>query len=82
MLLGKLSAITSVPQGWMLVVAALPISLGGILSAIYQGKVAAAAINMVAKRPDELVKGVMFAVVVEFYAILSFLGSYLLTSRI
>jgi V/A-type H+-transporting ATPase subunit K len=66
----------------MLVVAALPISLGGILSAIYQGKVAAAAINMVAKRPDELVKGVMFAVVVEFYAILSFLGSYLLTSRI
>jgi len=82
MLLGKLSAITSVPQGGMLVVAALPISLGGILSAIYQGKVAAAAINMVAKRPDELVKGVMFAVVVEFYAILSFLGSYLLTSRI
>ena len=64
------------------VLAAAPISIGGILSAIYQGRVASAAIGMVAKRPEELAKGIIYAVVVEFYAILSFLGSFLLVQQI
>lgn len=66
----------------MFVVTALPVFIGGLLSAIYQGRVAAAAINMVAKRPEELAKGIIFAVVVEFYAILSFLGSFLMYQQI
>src|SRR5690554_3190510 len=82
LLLGKLSVITTPAQGWMFVVTALPIFIGGLLSAIYQGRVAAAAINMVAKRPEELAKGIIFAVVVEFYAILSFLGSFLMYQQI
>jgi V/A-type H+-transporting ATPase subunit K len=82
LLLGKLSVITTPAQGWMFVVTALPVFIGGLLSAIYQGRVAAAAINMVAKRPEELAKGIIFAVVVEFYAILSFLGSFLMYQQI
>lgn len=82
LILQKLSQIQTVPQGWLCVVAALPICIGGILSAIYQGRVAAAAIGMVAKRQEELAKGIIYAVVVEFYAILSFLGSFLLVQMI
>lgn len=82
MLLGKLDLIHTTAQGWLFLLAALPVFLGGLISAIYQGKVCASAINMIAKRPDELAKGIIFAVVVEFYAILSFLGSFLLFQRI
>ncbi|NLZ43823.1 MAG: V-type ATP synthase subunit K [Clostridia bacterium] len=82
LLLGKLNVITTTAHGWLFVLSGLPVFLGGVLSAIYQGRVAAAAINMVAKRPEELAKGIIFAVVVEFYAILSFLGSFLLYQRI
>jgi len=82
LLLGKLDVIDTVAHGWLFVLSGLPVFLGGLISAIYQGRVAAAAINMVAKRPEELAKGIIFAVVVEFYAILSFLGSFLLYQQI
>jgi|SRR5690554_1364678 len=82
LLLGKLDLIQTTAQGWLFLLAGLPIFLGGLISAIQQGKVSAAAINMVAKRPDELAKGIIFSVMVEFYAILSFLGSFLLYQQI
>lgn len=82
LLLQKLSVIGTVAQGWLFVLAGLPIFLGGTISAIYQGKVCAAGIGMIAKRPEELAKGIIYAVVVEFYAILSFLGSFLLIQQI
>lgn len=82
LLLQKLALIDTMAEGWLFVFAGLPMFLGGLLSAIYQGRVAAAAIGMVAKRPEELAKGIIYAVVVEFYAILSFLGSFLLIQLI
>lgn len=82
LLLQKLSVIGTVAQGWLFVLAGLPIFFGGTISAIYQGKVCAAGIGMIAKRPEELSKGIIYAVVVEFYAILSFLGSFLLVQQI
>ena len=58
--------------------AGLPIAFGGLLSAIYQGKVAVAGINMVAKKPTESGKGMVMAIMVETYAVLSLLISFLL----
>lgn len=58
--------------------AALPIAFGGLISAIYQGRVAVAGINMVAKRPTESGKGMVMAIMVETYAVLSLLISFLL----
>lgn len=68
----------TVTQGLTIFVPCLPMAFGGWLSAIYQGRVAAASINVVAKRPDDWAKGIILCGVVEFYAILSLLASVLL----
>ena len=62
--------------------AGLPIAFGGLLSALYQGKVAVAGINMVAKKPTESGKGMVMAIMVETYAVLSLLISFLLVNGI
>lgn len=68
----------TVAQGLTIFVSCLPIALGGWLSAIFQGRVAAASINIVAKRPAEATKGIILCGIVEFYAILSLLATILL----
>ena len=68
----------TIAQGLSIFCSCLPIALGGWLSAIYQGRVAAASINIVAKRPEEATKGIILCGIVEFYAILSLLATILL----
>ena len=65
----------SIEQGLQVLAACLPIAFGGLLSAIAQGKVAAASINILAKKPDDWSKGMILCITVEFYAILSLLAS-------
>ncbi|MDR0819202.1 MAG: V-type ATP synthase subunit K [Oscillospiraceae bacterium] len=69
-------------QGWQIFAACLPIMFGGFLSAIFLGRVAAASINIVAKKPDDFVKGIILCVIVEFYGILSLLASLLMVNAI
>ena len=68
----------TITQGLTIFVSCLPMAMGGWRSAIYQGRVAAASINIVAKKPDDWSKGIILCVIVEFYAILSLLASILL----
>ena len=68
----------TVTEGATIFAACLPIALGGWLSAIFQGRVAAASVNVVAKKPDDWAKGIILCGIVEFYAILSLLASVLL----
>ncbi|MCQ2452580.1 MAG: V-type ATP synthase subunit K [Oscillospiraceae bacterium] len=58
--------------------ACMPMALGGLLSAIAQGRVAAASVNVIAKKPNDWSKGIIMCGIVEFYAILSLLASILL----
>ena len=58
--------------------ACIPMALGGWLSAVAQGRVAAASINILAKKPDDWSKGLILCGIVEFYAILSLLASMLM----
>ncbi len=74
---GSMVSLT-VGQGVALFFACMPIALGGLLSAIAQGRVAAASIGIVAKRPEESTKGIILCGIVEFYAILSLLATILL----
>lgn len=59
--------------------ACLPIAFAGMLSAIHQGKTCASGILMTAKRPEMAIKaGVLYAAMVEVYAVLGFLISLLI----
>ena len=72
----------TVEQGMQVINACLPIAIGGLLSAIAQGKVAVASINILAKKPDDWAKGMIMCIVVEFYAILCLLASFLMLNSI
>ena len=68
----------TVTQGLTIFVSCLPMAMGGWRSALYQGRVAAASIHIVAQPPNDWSKGIILCVIVEFYAILSLLASILL----
>jgi V/A-type H+-transporting ATPase subunit K len=78
--LGGLKDVTTT-QGIMILIASLPIAIVGLLSAIAQGKAAVAGIHMIGKR-DELGKAITYAVMVETYAVLALLASFLMVSGI
>ena len=61
-------------QGLMVLAACLPIAFTGLISAIHQGKVCSSGIMMAASRPEMAFKaGVVYAVMVEVYAVLGLL---------
>lgn len=68
----------TVQQGCQYFAACLPMAIGGLLSGIAQGRVAAGSINILAKKPDDWSKGLILCGIVEFYAILSLLASMLM----
>ena len=68
----------SMVQGLNYFVAALPIAFAGLFSGIAQGRVAAAGIQILAKKPEHATKGIIYAAMVETYAILGFVISFLL----
>lgn len=72
----------TVQQGFFILMSSLPIALVGYFSAIAQGKVAASGVMIIAKRPDEIAKGMIFAAMVETYAVLALLISFLMLNGI
>lgn len=74
---GEIIALTTA-QGLGLLFAALPIGFVGWYSAIYQGKAAAASIQLIAKRPEEFGKGMIYPVMVETYAVFALLMSIMI----
>ena len=81
-LLGGNAAELTLTQGLLLFAACLPIAVVGLVSAIYQGNTSVAAIAMVAKKPDQFGKAMLFPAMVETYAILSLLISILAINAI
>lgn len=69
-------------QGFSVFMAALPIAIVGFASAIYQGRAAAAGVGLIAKRPEELGKAIIYAVMVETYAVLALLASILILTSL
>ena len=71
-------ATLTVAQGAYFLMASLPIAIVGYYSGIKQGRVAAAGISLLAKRPKEVGKAITSAALVETYAIFAVLVSLLL----
>ena len=68
----------TIPQGAYFLAAGIPIGLVGIWSGIAQGKAAAAGIMLLGKREDQMAKGIIYAAMVETYAIFALLISILM----
>jgi V/A-type H+-transporting ATPase subunit K len=65
-------------QGLYLFASAQPIAWAGFGSAIFQGRAAAAGVGTIAKRPEEFAKAMIYPAMVETFAILSLLISFLM----
>ncbi|KGR72800.1 V-type ATP synthase subunit K [Streptococcus phocae subsp. phocae] len=78
----KLTPDLSVDKGIAYLFVALPIALVGYFSAKHQGNVAVAGMQILAKRPKDYMKGAILAAMVETYAILAFVVSFLLYIKI
>ena len=78
---GSIPAI-DIPTGLMILAACLPIGIVGLVSGRQQGKTAVAAIGIVAKKPDQFGKAMLFPAMVETYAILALLISILAVTNI
>jgi V/A-type H+-transporting ATPase subunit K len=75
---GELAKLTNM-QGLQLLAACLPVAFAGLITAVLQGRVCAAGVLMTAKKPEMSTKaGVMYAAMVEVYAVLGFLASLLM----
>jgi V/A-type H+-transporting ATPase subunit K len=68
----------SLSTGILLFLSCLPISIVGFFAAIFQARVAVGGVNIIARRPDQLSKAMISAVMVETYPILALLVSMLL----
>ncbi len=82
LVLGQLSADMSLAQGMYIFAACLPVGLVGWVSAIAQGKTAAAGISILAKNEEHSTKGIIYAVMVETYALLAFVISLILVNAV
>ena len=67
----------SVAKGLLYLAACLPMAFVGLWSAMKQGKASVASIGLVAKRPEQFGKAMIFPAMVETYAILALLISIL-----
>lgn len=72
----------SVAQGLAFLFAGLPIGVVGIISGYTQGKAAAAGIQLLSKKDGKLGNAIIYAVMVETYAILAFIMSFLMYNGI
>ena len=79
-LFGNPDHLTSLPvaAGAYYLMASLPIALSGFFSAVRQGRVSAAGINLLSKRPAESGKAITSSALVETYAIFALLITLLL----
>ncbi|MEO0097912.1 MAG: V-type ATP synthase subunit K [candidate division WOR-3 bacterium] len=68
----------SFDQGIQLFFSCLPVGIAGLITAIWQGKVCAAGAELVAKRPTEAMKAVIYGALVETYAVLGLLATIFL----
>ena len=76
------SPVADTATGLAYLFACLPIAIVGLISAYHQGKTSVASIGVVAKKPDQFGKAMLFPAMVETYAILALLISILAVTNI
>lgn len=82
MVFAKLSPTLSVADGLTLLFGCLAVGIVGWFSGIAQGRVSAAGIQILAKKPEHSTKGIIYAAMVETYAILGFVISLVIVMSV
>ncbi len=82
LLSGSAATDMSTGTGMTIFAACLPIAIVGLFSAIHQGRTSVSSIGIVAKRPEQFGKAMLFPAMVETYAILALLISIIAISTI
>lgn len=88
MILTKIGVLGGAPleistmQGLAFMFAGVPIGVVGIISGISQGKAAASGMMLISKKEGTLGNAIIYAVMVETYAILAFIISFLMYNGI
>ncbi|HIY32833.1 V-type ATP synthase subunit K [Evtepia sp.] len=77
---GTIAELTMV-QGLAFFGACLPVAVGGLIFGIVQGRICAGGISLVAKKPNDLSRSIILAIMMEFYAILALLASFLMLNQ-
>lgn len=80
--LGGAMVPVTMEQGMAIIAGCLPVGVVGLYSAIRQGQVAASSMIMTGQRPEMSGKGITMTVMVETYAVLSLLVSFLIVNSI
>ena len=78
---GKIAPLT-LGQGFLFFCAALPSAIVQYKSATFQAKTAVAGLQILAKRPERFFGGVIYAVMVETYAVIALITSILMIVNI
>jgi len=81
-MLGGDPAMVTTEQGWYLLFSGIPIGIVGILSGYAQGKCVASGLTLIAKRPGEIAKAIIYGAMVETFAILALLVSFLMYNSV
>jgi len=72
----------TVAQGFQYLASGLPIAIAGYYSGIHQGRSSAASMGVLAKRPEEFGKCMLYPAMVETYAVLALLVSVLMLMNV
>ncbi len=81
-LLGRDIIYPTLGQSVQIFFACLPIALTGLISAMHQGRVCTSGVHLVAKQAGEGMKAVIFAAMVETYAVLGLLTTFFMLNGI
>jgi len=76
--IGNVDMVTDIPSGLAVLMATLPITIVGCISAYFQGKTSCSSILAVAKEESVAGKMILFPAMVETYAILALVISIML----
>lgn len=80
--IGGTPADISVTTGLYFFASALPVGIAAWTTGVSQGRAAAAGVGLIAKRPDELGKAMVHAVMIETFQIFGLLLSFLMLNSI
>lgn len=82
MIVNKIATVETLEAGLALMATGIPVGVVGFISATWQGKVSTAGIHLVAKRPEALGNAIIYALMVEMFAILGLVVSILMLNQI